>query len=44
MGRIDRTALKIILDTPGLELVAVNDIADINNIAYLIKYDSIHSS
>ncbi|MFT4568255.1 MAG: glyceraldehyde 3-phosphate dehydrogenase [Saprospiraceae bacterium] len=42
MGRIGRTSLKIILDTPGLQLVAVNDIALINNIAYLIKYDSVH--
>src|SRR5690606_25763711 len=40
MGRIGRTSLKIILETPELELVAVNDIAPIENIAYLLKYDS----
>lgn len=44
MGRIGRASLKIILDTPGLELVAVNDIAPIDNIAYLIKYDSVHGT
>ena len=44
MGRIGRASLKIILDTPELELVAVNDIASIDNIAYLLKYDSAHGA
>lgn len=44
MGRIGRASLKIILDTPELELVAVNDIASIDNIAYLLKYDSVHGT
>ena len=44
MGRIGRTSLKIIFETPELELVAVNDIASIDNIAYLIKYDSVHGT
>lgn len=39
-GRIGRAALKIILDTRGLELVAVNDLMSIENAAYLLKYDS----
>jgi glyceraldehyde 3-phosphate dehydrogenase len=42
MGRIGRAALKVILDTPNLELVAVNDIVSAENIAYLIKYDSVY--
>ncbi len=42
MGRIGRAALKVILDTPELELVSVNDIVSIENIAYLIKYDSVY--
>lgn len=42
MGRIGRAALKLILDTPELELVAVNDIVSTENIAYLIKYDSVY--
>jgi len=42
MGRIGRASLKIILDHPELELVGVNDIAPIDNIAYLLKYDTVH--
>lgn len=42
MGRIGRAALKIITSQKDLEVVAVNDIAPINNIAYLLKYDSVH--
>ncbi len=42
MGRIGRAALKVILDSPKLELVAVNDIVSIENITYLIKYDSVY--
>ena len=42
LGRIDRAALKIIMDTPGLELVAVNDIVPIENIVYLLKYDTVY--
>ncbi|MFT7395722.1 MAG: glyceraldehyde 3-phosphate dehydrogenase [Flavobacterium sp.] len=42
MGRIGRAALKVILDTPKLALVAVNDIVSVENIAYLIKYDSVY--
>ncbi|WP_109831218.1 type I glyceraldehyde-3-phosphate dehydrogenase [Reichenbachiella versicolor] len=42
LGRIGRASLKIIQDTPELDLVAVNDIAPIDNIAYLLKYDTVH--
>lgn len=42
LGRIGRAALKIILGTPELELVAVNDIVPIENIAYLLKYDTVY--
>ena len=42
LGRIGRAALKILLDTDGLDLVAVNDIADADNLAYLIKYDTVY--
>ena len=41
-GRIGRAALKIIIDTPGLEVVAVNDLMTIDNAAYLLKYDSVY--
>ena len=42
MGRIGRASLKIILETPNLDLVAVNDVVSIETIAYLLKYDSIY--
>ncbi len=42
LGRIGRAALKTLLETPELTLVACNDIAPIDNIAYLIKHDSVY--
>jgi glyceraldehyde 3-phosphate dehydrogenase len=42
LGRIGRAALRLILEAKELELVAVNDIASADNIAYLIKYDSVY--
>jgi glyceraldehyde 3-phosphate dehydrogenase len=42
LGRIGRATLKIILDTPGLELAAVNDIVSTENLAYLLKYDTVY--
>jgi glyceraldehyde 3-phosphate dehydrogenase len=41
-GRIGRCALKIIMDAPELELVAVNDLMSIGNAAYLLKHDSVY--
>jgi glyceraldehyde 3-phosphate dehydrogenase len=40
MGRIGRAALKIALDTPELDVVAVNDIVPVDNIAYLLRFDT----
>ncbi|MGC8837515.1 MAG: type I glyceraldehyde-3-phosphate dehydrogenase [Anaerolineae bacterium] len=42
LGRIGRATLKIVLDTPELDLVAVNDIAPVDNLAYLLKYDTVY--
>jgi glyceraldehyde 3-phosphate dehydrogenase len=42
LGRIGRAALKILLDSDGLELAAVNDIAAADNLAYLLKYDTVY--
>ncbi len=44
MGRIGRAALKVINETPGLEVVAVNDIVPIANTAYLLKYDTVYGT
>lgn len=42
MGRIGRAAFKIIQDTPELELVAVNDLMALDNLVYLLKYDTVY--
>jgi glyceraldehyde 3-phosphate dehydrogenase len=42
MGRIGRAALKIILDSTNLDLVAVNDLMPLDNLVYLLKYDSVY--
>ena len=42
MGRIGRATFKIILETPELELVAVNDLITPENLAYLLRYDTIY--
>ena len=39
-GRIGRPVTKIALDNPELEIVAINDLGEIDNLAYLMKYDS----
>ena len=40
-GRIGRQAFKIALHRPELEVVAMNDIGDVANMAYLFKYDTV---
>ncbi len=42
LGRIGRATLKMILDTPELEFVGANDIAPLDNIAYLLRYDTVY--
>ena len=42
LGRIGRAALKLVVDTPELELVAVNDIGSPENMAYLLRYDTVY--
>jgi len=42
LGRIGRAAFKILFDTPGLDVVAVNDIAPWDNLAYLLRYDTVY--
>jgi glyceraldehyde 3-phosphate dehydrogenase len=42
LGRIGRAALKVIMEADGLDLVAVNDIVPMDNIAYLIRYDTVY--
>ncbi len=39
-GRIGRAFFKLAITKPELEVVAVNDLGDLENLAYLLKYDS----
>src|SRR5437016_1543608 len=43
-GRIGRAFLKLALKRKELEVVAVNDLGDIRNFAYLLKYDSAYGT
>lgn len=39
-GRIGRTFFRLAQDNPDIEIVAVNDLGNIDTLAYLLKYDS----
>lgn len=39
-GRIGRPVLKIALDNPKVEVIAINDLGDLKTLAYLLKYDT----
>ncbi|MGV6845044.1 MAG: type I glyceraldehyde-3-phosphate dehydrogenase [Lutibacter sp.] len=41
-GRIGRLAFRTAIERSQLDVVAINDLADINYLAYLLKYDSVH--
>ena len=41
-GRIGRNLFRLLVNHPTIEVVAINDIADVATMAHLIKYDSIH--
>ncbi|MBI2406450.1 MAG: type I glyceraldehyde-3-phosphate dehydrogenase, partial [Candidatus Harrisonbacteria bacterium] len=41
-GRIGRLFFRQMFGTPGVEIVAINDLGDIENLAYLLKYDSVY--
>lgn len=43
-GRIGRAFLKLSQNYPQIEIVAINDLGDINNIAYLMKYDTAYGA
>ena len=42
LGRIGRAALKVLLDSDGLRVIAVNDLASPGNLAYLMRYDTVY--
>lgn len=41
-GRIGRLVFRAAQATPGVEVVAINDLFDNDALAYLLKYDSVH--
>jgi glyceraldehyde 3-phosphate dehydrogenase len=41
-GRIGRIALRIAMKNPDVKIVGVNDLLDVEHLAYLLKYDSVH--
>lgn len=41
-GRIGRMTMRALLAQPGAEVVAINDLADINTLAHLFRFDSAH--
>jgi glyceraldehyde 3-phosphate dehydrogenase len=42
LGRIGRSILKLVMDQPELELVAVNDLVAVENLAYLLRFDTVY--
>ena len=41
-GRIGRTFFRLAINRPELDIVAINDLGDLDNLAYLLKYDSVY--
>jgi len=42
LGRIGRAILKLVIDDPSFELVAVNDLVEVDNLAYLVRFDTVY--
>jgi glyceraldehyde 3-phosphate dehydrogenase len=42
LGRIGRAILKLVIDEPSIELVAVNDLVDVESLAYLLRFDTVY--
>ena len=43
-GRIGRAFLRLVENNPQIEVVAINDLGNIENIAYLLKYDTAYGA
>jgi len=41
-GRIGRLFFKAAFELPGIDIVAINDLGDVENLAYLLKYDTVY--
>lgn len=43
-GRIGRMTTRVLLEREGIEIVAINDLADTETLTHLFKYDSVHGN
>ncbi|MCX2839642.1 type I glyceraldehyde-3-phosphate dehydrogenase [Salinimicrobium sp. MT39] len=43
-GRIGRIAFRIASEREDVEVVGINDLLDVDHLAYLLKYDSVHGN
>lgn len=41
-GRVGRLAFRIATERKDIEVVAINDLLEVDHLAYLLKYDSVH--
>ena len=41
-GRIGRAVFKLAIENPEVDIVSVNDLAPLDNLAYLLKYDTVY--
>lgn len=41
-GRIGRNVFRAALGNPDVEIIAINDLTDVNTLAHLLKYDTTH--
>ena len=41
-GRIGRIAFRVAVSRPNVQIVGINDLLDVEHLAYLLKYDSVH--
>lgn len=41
-GRIGRLAFRIAMERDDIEIVAINDLLEVDHLAYLLQYDSVH--
>jgi glyceraldehyde 3-phosphate dehydrogenase len=41
-GRIGRIAFRIAMENKDVEVVGINDLLDVEHLAYMLKYDSVH--
>lgn len=43
-GRIGRLALRSAMERDNVQIVAINDLIDVDYLAYMLKYDSVHGA